>query len=121
MFLCHMIDQPTRPSLSSIFVFFLMIRLPPRSTLFPYTTLFRSARPRPFVIINADDMSSGNRFEFTQDQFDLLCADLRPFPIGRAVAASSAFPGLLNSMTINSYNGNRADVSPCGYTGPGSP
>src|SRR6476620_12735676 len=25
--------------------FFLMIRLPPRSTLFPYTTLFRSPRP----------------------------------------------------------------------------
>src|SRR6266446_8508450 len=31
----------------SFFVFFLMIRRPPRSTLFPYTTLFRSrARPR---------------------------------------------------------------------------
>src|SRR3712207_7657985 len=30
------------------FVFFLMIRRPPRSTLFPYTTLFRSgAQPRP--------------------------------------------------------------------------
>src|SRR5258707_8274341 len=28
----------------SIFFFFLMIRRPPRSTLFPYTTLFRSAR-----------------------------------------------------------------------------
>src|SRR6266705_6090254 len=27
------------------FFFFLMIRRPPRSTLFPYTTLFRSARP----------------------------------------------------------------------------
>src|SRR6266404_2748053 len=27
-----------------IFVFFLMIRRPPRSTLFPYTTLFRSRR-----------------------------------------------------------------------------
>src|SRR2546430_6572523 len=26
--------------------FFLMIRRPPRSTLFPYTTLFRSARPQ---------------------------------------------------------------------------
>src|SRR6195952_5859538 len=26
--------------------FFLMIRRPPRSTLFPYTTLFRSCRPR---------------------------------------------------------------------------
>src|SRR6266567_6406771 len=30
----------------SIFFFFLMIRLPPRSTLFPYTTLFRSGRIR---------------------------------------------------------------------------
>src|SRR5438445_12532850 len=27
------------------FFFFLMIPRPPRSTLFPYTTLFRSARP----------------------------------------------------------------------------
>src|SRR6266536_5039312 len=42
-----------RSSSSSIF-FFLTIRRPPRSTLFPYTTLFRSrparrrrARPRP--------------------------------------------------------------------------
>src|SRR2546430_4049389 len=26
-----------------VFLFFLMIRRPPRSTLFPYTTLFRSA------------------------------------------------------------------------------
>src|SRR3712207_7539324 len=26
-------------------IFFLMIRRPPRSTLFPYTTLFRSPRP----------------------------------------------------------------------------
>src|SRR3712207_7596275 len=29
--------------------FFLMIRRPPRSTLFPYTTLFRSEEPRPPV------------------------------------------------------------------------
>src|SRR5438034_5987033 len=26
-------------------IFFLMLRRPPRSTLFPYTTLFRSVRP----------------------------------------------------------------------------
>src|SRR6266496_5915605 len=30
-----------------VFFFFLMIRRPPRSTLFPYTTLFRSLRHRP--------------------------------------------------------------------------
>src|SRR2546425_9619105 len=29
-----------------LFFFFLMIRRPPRSTLFPYTTLFRSQVPR---------------------------------------------------------------------------
>src|SRR5947209_15139157 len=31
-----------KPSPSNAFLFFLMIRRPPRSTLFPYTTLFRS-------------------------------------------------------------------------------
>src|SRR2546426_1789679 len=30
-----------------MFFFFLMIRRPPRSTLFPYTTLFRSLGQRP--------------------------------------------------------------------------
>src|SRR5256885_4821701 len=33
----------TSHRLNSAFFFFLMIRRPPRSTLFPYTTLFRSA------------------------------------------------------------------------------
>src|SRR6266550_4782742 len=32
---------------SFFFLFFLMIRRPPRSTLFPYTTLFRSSSPSP--------------------------------------------------------------------------
>src|SRR5258708_29643086 len=33
--------------------FFLMIRLPPRSTLFPYTPLFRSSCDQPFRYISA--------------------------------------------------------------------
>src|SRR5229473_7926240 len=33
--------------------FFLMIRRPPRSTLFPYTTLFRSSRPGRLGVIAA--------------------------------------------------------------------
>src|SRR3712207_8049115 len=32
------------------FIFFLMIRRPPRSTLFPYTTLFRSRHPGRFEV-----------------------------------------------------------------------
>src|SRR3712207_7393725 len=39
-----LLEQPR--SLVFIVVFFLMIRRPPRSTLFPYTTLFRSRPPR---------------------------------------------------------------------------
>src|SRR3712207_7104299 len=38
---CHVIY-----SITLIVFFFLMIRRPPRSTLFPYTTLFRSRCPR---------------------------------------------------------------------------
>src|SRR2546429_3892693 len=36
-----------------VFFFFLMIRRPPRSTLFPYTTLFRSLPPFEHMLRNA--------------------------------------------------------------------
>mgnify|MGYP001109114586 CR=1 FL=1 len=70
---------------------------------------------RPFVMINASDMSLGTRFEFTQDQFDLLCSDLSTFPIARAVAASSAVPILFSPMTLRNYSGQ------CGYREPAVP
>src|SRR2546429_9881094 len=37
------------------FFFFLMIRRPPRSTLFPYTTLFRSVDPLAELLVFAAD------------------------------------------------------------------
>src|SRR5258708_30824586 len=37
-----------------MFFFFLMIRRPPRTTLFPYTTLFRSDRARREADLRAD-------------------------------------------------------------------
>src|SRR5256885_16788578 len=46
------------------FFFFLMIRRPPRSTLFPYTTLFRSLglpRPRLAVVGRLTRDRGGNR------------------------------------------------------------
>src|SRR5256885_16955178 len=39
--------------LHSSFFFFLMIRRPPRSTLFPYTTLFRSGEARNLAVWDA--------------------------------------------------------------------
>src|SRR5258708_36547409 len=44
------------------FFFFLMIRRPPRSTLFPYTTLFRSRSEPPSNLALFRTRSNGLRF-----------------------------------------------------------
>ncbi len=67
-----------------------------------YDLLINQAR-RPFVILNATNIGTGNRFPFTQDQFDLIGSDLGPYPVARAVAASSAFPFLLSPLTLENY------------------
>ena len=64
-----------------------------------------SQNKRPFIAINATDMSIGAPFNFTQNQFDLLCSDLSSVPVARAVASSSAFPGLLTPLTFENYAG----------------
>src|SRR2546430_17074738 len=42
------------------FFFFLMIRRPPRSTLFPYTTLFRSEKALPCEFKNCISLKVGS-------------------------------------------------------------
>src|SRR5437667_408438 len=74
--------------LSFVFFFFLMRRRPPRSTLFPYTTLFRSAkisRPSPNLMVlplmvfepsRASQPSTARSEEHTselQSHHDLVC------------------------------------------------
>ena len=66
----------------------------------------------PFLTINATDMELGFRFEFTQEQFDLLCSDLSSVPVARAVAASSSFPGLLTPITLRNYGGACGNTEP---------
>src|SRR5437588_11379721 len=44
------------------FVFFLMLRRPPRSTLFPYTTLFRSAWSWSGLLVRASGLQFGDHF-----------------------------------------------------------
>src|SRR5438445_7402121 len=47
-----------------MFVFFLMVRRPPRSTLFPYTTLFRSQQKRrPILRRNFDSALLQHRLQ----------------------------------------------------------
>src|SRR6266567_7891337 len=62
------------------FFFFLMIRRPPRSTLFPYTTLFRSGsgvpayqRAGPTCILRCQSPRSEEHTSELQSQSKLVC------------------------------------------------
>lgn len=70
-----------------------------------YADLLQRNR-RPFLALNATDMSQGAGFQFTQEYFDYICSDISTFPVARAVAASAAFPILLSPITVNNYGGN---------------
>src|SRR2546422_6741959 len=50
---------------SIVFFFFLMIRRPPRSTLFPYTTLFRS---QALDLVHADRGARGERAQLVGEE-----------------------------------------------------
>src|SRR5712664_4788939 len=67
-------------SYSSANFFFLMIRRPPRSTLFPYTTLFRSSLLRDVEPVGAagpglvrDERRSEEHTSELQSRSDLVC------------------------------------------------
>ncbi len=66
--------------------------------------LIRQAR-RPFIMLNATDVTMGSQFTFVQDQFDLLCSDLSGVHVARAVAASSNFPVAFTPLIVNNYAG----------------
>lgn len=58
----------------------------------------------PYLLITATDLSAGAAFEFTQEQFDLICSDLSSVPLSFAVAASAAVPVLLSPMTLKNFS-----------------
>lgn len=71
-----------------------------------------TAPRRPYLIVGATEMDLGSRFEFTQEQFDPICSDLDHLRVARAVAASSAFPGLLTPIVLKNYAGKCAWQEP---------
>ena len=68
-------------------------------------------RTRPFLLITATDLTLGTGFEFSQDQFDILCSRLDRVPLAVAVAASSAVPLVLSPITVRNYAGDCAQSS----------
>jgi NTE family protein len=67
---------------------------------------------RPYIVINATDVSTGARFEFDQAYFDLICGDVSKYSLSRAVAASSAVPVVLSPITLDNHGGE------CGFETP---
>jgi NTE family protein len=49
------------------------------SEIFANQTYQSIPRRRPYIILNATDISWGARFEFTQESFDRMCSDLSRF------------------------------------------
>src|SRR5688572_31764437 len=65
------------PNASVLFIYFLIMRRPPRSTLFPYTTLFRSLGAHPQQRVPA--------FAFAVEPQDLVLRALHVFAHNRVV------------------------------------
>ncbi len=70
------------------------------------------SRQAPVAIANGTDISTGYRFSFYQNDFDLLCSDLNSVRLSRAAATSSAVPVVLSAVTLDNYGGT------CGYEYP---
>ncbi|MGB1311214.1 MAG: patatin-like phospholipase family protein, partial [Leucothrix sp.] len=64
----------------------------------------------PLIMINASDLARGVRFSFVQEYFNLLCSDLRSFPVARAVAASSAVPVVFDPVVIKNHADCKAEI-----------
>ena len=82
-------------------------------------TMFRGAtyadlgaKGRPIIAVGATDISYGTPFLFTQENFDLICANLSSFPLARAVAAPNGFPGLFSPVTLTSRSADCAGRRP---------
>src|SRR3712207_8038308 len=81
-----------------------MIRLPPRSTLFPYTTLFRSLAHDPGLLLRAGDHPHDALFEL--DLGDLLLARAGGEERGLVDQVREVGAGDRKSTRLNSSHAN---------------
>jgi NTE family protein len=66
----------------------------------------KARRQAPRLLVTATDLTTGAPFEFTPEQFSLICSDLDSVPLSFAVAASSSVPLLLSPMTLRNFAGS---------------
>src|SRR2546430_13241458 len=106
-----------------LFFFFLMIRRPPRSTLFPYTTLFRSfailprqGRLRPVAVGHAEAAAhvqarSEEHTSERQSQSNLVCRLLLEKKKTICCTTITGLPSLNNPVTTQHTNTSDSHAS----------
>jgi NTE family protein len=73
--------------------------------LFAHKTFAALNQPgKPYLILNATDMASGEVFAFTPQRFDDICSDLDAQAISTGVAASAAVPVAFTPIAFTNYN-----------------
>src|SRR5204863_10181635 len=81
---------------SLLFSYLLLYRLPPRSTLFPYTTLFRSAENPQKIVFQGKEELGEARIALASGAASQLIVDAAGFvPLGADDAESPEAPYLL--------------------------
>jgi NTE family protein len=81
--------------------------------LFKQKTFAELNQPgKPYLILNATDMASGEVFAFTPARFDDICSDLDKEPIAAGVGASSAVPVVLSPVPMQDFSVTNCGNSP---------
>src|SRR3989440_7005514 len=108
---CSMVFCPQQScSLRRLFFFFLMIRRPPRSTLFPYTTLFRSTHytfAPPSKAFNGLDADVASDFAATLNRHKISGRAARPDGsaiVGATVTLSGAQSATATTDPAGNYS-----------------
>src|SRR5690348_18038939 len=74
--------------------FFLMIRRPPRSTLFPYTTLFRSGWPSFFSPLAGERIIERTDRSWGMSRTEVLCANCHSHLDRKSTRLNSSHPSI---------------------------
>src|SRR3712207_7087503 len=94
-----------------MFLFFLMIRRPPRSTLFPYTTLFRSVRVAAAVRTCGGAVSHRSALALWQ-----LLPPGGPVPVaGEHTRSGRGTAGVVLDRKSTRLNSSHANISYAGF------
>jgi NTE family protein len=77
--------------------------------------------PTPVAVVTGTDLSTGARFGFAQESFDLICSDLGAVRLARAAATTSAVPAVLSPVTYRNYAGRCGAQMPVWVADVGGP